>query len=114
MILLKYAKLLPLDATENLWGNSLPETARLILENRIKEFVVCGYNIDSKDACLLSEIERALLYSAKVEWEKEKIGMKKLLDMEGKQEDFWKVEPNKPLTESEYIEEYLSWAVLNA
>lgn len=113
MILLKYAKLLPLDATENIWGEKLPEKAKLILDRRIKEFVVCGYEIDAKDAILLTEQERASLYLAKTEWEKEKIGLSKLINMEGKQDTFWDVTPKMPLAEQDYICEYLSWAIDN-
>lgn len=115
MILLKYAKLLPLDATENIWDViKMPNELKQILLYRVKEFVVCGHTIDAKEAILLTTDERVALYNARTEWEKEKASIPKLFtpeNIEKGKEYLDGIAPSMPITEDDLIQEYLLQSV---
>jgi len=95
MILLKYAKIW--DESIDYTKIKLTEELKLILYRRTKEFVVCGYNIDAKDAIEMNEDERACLYLMRSEFLKEQ--------KEDKEISYdWKL----PATEDDMIGAYLT------
>lgn len=88
MILLKYAKLIPLteediDAVENA---EFTDEVKRILYRRTKEFVVSGYSISAIDALGLTENERRCYFDCKEQVLRENIGLQGLANREDPKE----------------------------
>lgn len=110
MILLKYAKLLPLDYQGDLSELKLERRDLDILRRRTKEFVLCGYQITAEQAILLSNYERVALYQARNTFIRECVALLGLATKDNKEaaEQVFKANWSEPETENDRISDYLA------